>query len=183
MTDSSAGNKSKQTKEFQQARERDLVFGSLVIIGSIALGIYANHISQLAIELMDAKYYTAPGFTLLVIAIGLLAMAIYLVINAFKAGARFTFLLPIKLYKRFKDDEAMNTILVFLYLFLYMIVFWENLPFTKIRIPFILNTTAFLSAIMFTFKVTRPRNILLISIITSVVVFVIFDTLIGVPLP
>jgi len=128
-------------------------------------------------------YYTAPGFLLVVISVGLLVMAMYLMIHARTHGASFAWLLPKNLIPRLKDGRAGTTVLVFFYLFIYMVVLWGNIPFTKIRIPFWLNTMVFMMVLMFTFKATKPRNIILISILTSVSVHFVFKHLIGVALP
>jgi|GEM_PF-1493846 len=179
-------NQAKETdtsKQFCEARERDLLFGILLLVGSIAVGIYGHIISMQAIAIMDARYFTAPGFSLLLIAIGLFAMAIYLINNAVKEGANLKWLLPKRLLARFKEGHAFQTFIVFFYLFLYMVVLWDTIPFTKIRIPFWLNTMIFMNLIMFTFKVTRPRNIIIISIVTSFSVHFVFNNLIGVQLP
>ena len=171
------------SKQFREARERDLLFGILLVIGSIALGIYAHSISTQAMAIMDAEYFTAPGFTILIIAIGLFAMAIYLINNALHQGADLKWLHPKRFLQRLKEGRASQTFIVFFYLYLYMVVLWENIPFTRIRIPFWLNTMIFMNLIMFTFKVTKPRNILIISIITSFSVHFVFNNLIGVQLP
>lgn len=171
------------SKQFLEARERDFLFGVILIIGSIALGIYAHIISIKTMAMMDAKYYAAPGLSLLLIAIGLFAMAIYLIINSVKNGATLKWLLPKSLLKRLKEGRAYQTIIVFIYLYLYMVAFWDTVPFTKIRVPFWLNTMVFMNLLMFTFKVTRPRNIIIISLVTSFSVYFIFNNLIGVQLP
>ena len=175
--------KEQTTKVYMKARERDLLFGIVLGISSIALCIYAHKISTDAIRIMDAQYFTAPGFFLLAIGIGLILMSIYLVIHSIKHGATLGWLLPKRLIARFREDKASQTILVFFYLYLYMVVFWDTIMFTKIRIPFWLNTMVFMNLVMFTFRVTKPKNIILISIITSFSVFFVFKYLIGVPLP
>lgn len=166
-----------------KARERDLLFGITLAVSSVALCIYAHHISTDAIRIMDARYFTAPGFFILVIGIGLILMSSYLITHAIKHGATLTWLLPRRLILRFKEDRVFQTLLVFFYLYLYMVVLWDRIMFTKIRVPFWLNTMIFMNLVMFTFKVTKPRNILIISVITSFSVFFIFKYLIGVPLP
>ena len=132
---------------------------------------------------MDINYYTARGFFLGVLSIGLVAMAIYLIVHAYTHGGTLTWLLPKNLIPRLKIGGAGATILVFFYLYMYMVVLWGNIPYTQIRIPFWLNTMLFMLVLMFTFKVARPRNIILISVLTSVSVHFVFKQLIGVALP
>ena len=170
--------------EFLRARDRDLLFGIILIAASIALCIYAMKISLDCIRVLDATFYTAPGFLILVIGIMLLACAIYLVVNALKNGGSLRWLNPKKLLKKLKEDKAWYAVLAFFYLFLYMVVLWDaKIPFTRITIPFWANTMIFMLLIMFTFKVARPRTIIIISVVTSLLVFFIFKYLIGVPLP
>jgi len=175
--------KEQMTKDEMKARERDLLFGIFLALGSVALCIYAHKISTDAIRIMDARYLTAPGFFLLVIGIGLILMSIYLITHAVKHGATLMWLLPKRLMARFREDKVHQTLLVFFYLYLYMVVLWDTIMFTRIRVPFWLNTMIFMNLVMFTFKVTKPRNILIISVVTSFSVFFVFKYLIGVPLP
>ncbi len=166
-----------------RAAERDLLFGIVVLILSIALVIYAHLLNLSAIEIASARYFTAPGFLLLILGIGLIAMAIELIRVSRRKGATLHWLLPKNLSRRFREDRTSQTIIVFVYLFMYMIGLWENIPFTNIRIPFWLNTLIFMYAIMFTFKVSRPRTILIIGLVTSFAIDFAFRSLIGVPLP
>src|SRR5690554_1950592 len=108
-----------------KARERDLVFGVFLLLNSIALGFYAHNISIKIMRIMDAKYYTAPGFLILIISVGLLIMSVSLIVHSLKSGARFAWLMPRNLIKRFRNDKMWQTIIVFFYLFLYMVVFWD----------------------------------------------------------
>ena len=178
-----ASRKEHLTKDEMKARERDLLFGIVLAIGSVVLCLYAHKISTDAIRVMDASYLTAPGFFVLVIGIGLILMSIYLIVHAVKNGATLGWLLPKRLMARFREDKVLQTLLVFFYLYLYMVVFWDRIMFTRIRVPFGLNTMIFMNLVMFTFKVSRPRTILIISVVTSVSVFFVFKYLIGVPLP
>ena len=178
----------KQSKErdleFLRARNRDLLFGIILIVASIALCIYATKISLDCIRILDASFYTAPGFLILVIGIMLLACAVYLVVNALKNGGSLRWLNPKKLLKQLREDKAWYAVLAFFYLFLYMVVLWDaKIPFTRITIPFWANTMVFMMLIMFTFKVAKPRTIIIMSVVTSLLVFFIFKYLIGVPLP
>lgn len=166
-----------------KARERDLAFGILLVFICIALIVYSHRMNIQAMEIANAFYYTAPGFLILILAIGILLMAIYLIVNSIREGATLKWLLPRNLAKRFKEGKALQTFLVFLYLFIYMVFLWGNIPYTRIRVPFWLNTMIFMNLIMFTFKVTKPWKIVVISIITSFTVYFIFSSLIHVPLP
>lgn len=166
-----------------RAAERDLLFGSLLIIACIVLAIYAHKMNLEAIRIASARYFTAPGFFILIIAIGIFIMSVYLVMHALKNGGNFRWLIPAKLIARLKADRAIDTVLVFIYLFVYTILLWENIPFTRIKVPFWLNTMIFMNAIMFTFKVAKPVKIVIISAATAIAVHVIFRYLIGVPLP
>lgn len=165
------------------ARERDLLFGIILALSSIALGVYGNTISLKIIAIMDARYYTAAGFLIVIISVALFSMALYLIINARKCGATLAWMKPSLLRERFKNDHALQTFIVFFYLFLYMVVFWENIPFTRIRIPFWLNTMIFMDMLMITFKSAKIRTIIIISAITSCSIHYVFEYLIGIPLP
>jgi len=167
----------------KKSLERDFVFGILLVLVGVALCIYGNNISLDAMKVMDAQYYTAPGFFIVILGLALFAMAIYMIVNAKKNGATLAWLKPKALLARFKEDRALQTVVVFFYLFLYMVVFWENVPFTRIRIPFWLNTLVFMNLLMFTFKAAKPLSIIIISVATSTSIHFIFENLIGVPLP
>ncbi|HBG16978.1 MAG TPA: hypothetical protein DDW93_09385, partial [Firmicutes bacterium] len=88
-----------------------------------------------------------------------------------------------KFLVKFKSKEFWNTVIVFGYLFLYMIVLWERTPLLGIHIPFWLATFIFLNLMMITFKATKFLNIIIISGITTFLVDFFFRTLARIPLP
>jgi hypothetical protein len=169
--------------ETRKSRERDYLFSWILILGSLALIVYANLISFRAMQLMGASYYTAPGFAIMFISIGLLVMGIYLMLVSRKRGATLTWLLPGRLVKRLKEDQFDKTLLIFSYLGLYMVVFFDRIPFTRIRVPFWLSTFVFLYVTLRSFKAAGHKASLAISILTAGLVYYIFRYLIGVPLP
>lgn len=169
--------------ETRKGRERDYLFSWTLIFGSLALIVYANMISFKAIQLMGASYYTAPGFAVMFIGIGLLVMGIYLMLVSRKNGATLSWLLPGRLWKRLREDQFGKTLVIFTYLWLYMVVFFERIPFTRIRVPFWLSTFLFLYVTLRSFKAAGRKASLAISIVTAGLVYYIFRYLIGVPLP
>ncbi|MBR1919056.1 MAG: tripartite tricarboxylate transporter TctB family protein [Spirochaetales bacterium] len=173
-----------RSPEFLRARDRDLLFGVILTAASIALCIYAIRISSACMRILDATFYTAPGFLILIIGIMLLACAVYLIVNALRKGGSFRWLIPSRLWKQLRDDKAHYAVLAFFYLYLYMVLLWDaKIPFTRITFPFWANTMLFMMLIMFTFKVARPRTIIIMSVVTSILVYVTFKFMIGVPLP
>jgi hypothetical protein len=94
-------------------RDKDVLLGVILILGSCSLIVYSLLISLEAMETMDAEFYVAPGFSVMVIGIGLLILSISLVITALRQGGGLLWLAPAKLIKIFKSKPFWQTLAVF----------------------------------------------------------------------
>ncbi|MFQ3620081.1 MAG: hypothetical protein SNJ78_03945 [Spirochaetales bacterium] len=167
----------------EKMKEWDFLFAILLFIASLSLIVYSILISLEAMRLTDAVFYTAPGFSTFVIGVILAFLAILLWMEAFRKGGNLYWLRWSNLKTIYLSRQFLDTFLVFLYLCLYMWVFWETVPFTRIRVPFWLSTFLFLFAMMKTFKATSTGKIVVISIVTSATAQFFFGYLAGIPLP
>jgi len=171
------------TEEKKSMRDKDVLFGIILILGSCSLIVYSLMISFEAMETIDVEFYIAPGFSVMVIGIGLLILSISLVIAALRQGGDLLWLAPAKLIKIFKSKPFWQTLSVFFYLFLYMWAFWEKVPWLNVHVPFWLTTFIFLNLMMITFRATKIVYVLLISGLTSFLVDFVFGFLARIPLP
>jgi hypothetical protein len=64
-----------------------------------------------------------------------------------------------------------------------MWVFWDRVPFTRIRVPFQLGTFLFLAGMMTTFKAGKIKTVLAISAAATAVIQISFGYFAGIPLP
>lgn len=167
----------------QKMKDWDVLFAILLMIGSVWLIFYSINLSNEAIRLTDAVFYTAPGFATLLVGIILFVLSVPLLSAAVRQGGSLSWLVPGNLIRLFLSRDFGKTALVFFLLFLYMWAFWEKIPFTRIRVPFWLSTFLFLTAMMAAFKAARFRNILIISAVTTAVVQICFGYFAGIPLP
>ena len=163
-------------------RDTDVLFALILMVASIALIIYSLVISFEAMRVTDCAFYIAPGLPTLLIGFFLLVSAMILLVTARRQGGDLRWLSPKKFLVKFKSKEFWNTVIVFGYLFLYMIVLWERTPLLGIHIPFWLATFIFLNLMMITFKATKFLNIIIISGITTFLVDFFFRTLARIPL-
>lgn len=169
--------------EIKTKRDKDLLFGIILIICNIFLIIYAVRISLDAMRIVDCKYYTAPGLPLLIIGVLLIILAVSLIITSLKQGADLKFILPDNLNKMLKEKQLWQTLSVFSYLFIYIFVLWDKIPYTNIHIPFWLSTFIFLNLMMITFKATSIINSIIISLAVANIIDYLFSVLAKVPLP
>ena len=164
-------------------RDKDVLFSIVLLTGSVALIFYALKMSINAMNKMDAPFYISPGFTILIIASSLLFMSISLFITARKKGGSLEWLFPKNLKSKVWNRSSRQTLIIFVYLYLYMVLCWEKVPVLNLYLPFWLTTFVFLCLMMLTFKATKPINIIVISAITSFLVDFAFTNLAQVPLP
>ena len=162
-------------------RDKDFLFSIILMVMSLGLIVYALSISVQAMKTLDINFYTSPGFSILVVAVCILLLSITLLINALKNQASLKWLG--QTLKIATSKSARSSQLVFLYLFLYMVAFWEYVPGTRIHIPFWMTTFIFLIAMMTTFKATKLKTIVVISAITTLIVEIAFKHLAQIPLP
>lgn len=171
------------TEETKSMRDKDVLFGIILILSSCSLIVYSLMISLEAMETMDVEFYIAPGFSVMVIGIALLVLSISLVITALRQGGGLSWLTPAKLIRIFKSKPFWQTLAVFFYLFLYMWAFWGKVPWLNVRVPFWFTTFIFLNLMMITFRATKIVYVLLISGLTSFLVYFAFGFLAHIPLP
>ncbi len=164
-------------------RDRDLFFAILLVAGSIALIFYSFRISLHAMETTDAHFYTAPGFSVMFVGICLFILAIVLFFTAIKAGAGLSWLAPMKVFYRLRQRPALATVLIFAYLYFYMVLLWESVPYLNVHVPYWLNTFIFLLLMMFSFKAAKPLYIILISALTAGFMEFVFKYMANIPLP
>ena len=164
-------------------RDKDVLFSIILMLGSCSLIVYSLIISSEAMKTVDAKFYTAPGFPVLVIGGCLFILSISLLVTALKQGGNLLWLAPKKLAGNIKSKSFWQTVAVFFYLYLYMCLFWERIPFLDIHVPFWLTTFVFLNLMMITFRAARIHNILIISAIVTLLTVFCFSYLARVPLP
>ena len=164
-------------------RDKDVLFSMILMLGGCSLIVYSLIISFEAMEAVGAKFYTAPGFPIMVVGGCLFILSVSLLVTALKQGGNLLWLAPKKLAKNFKSKSCRQTITVFFYLYLYMCLFWEKIPWLNVRVPFWLTTFIFLNLMMITFRAARIRNILIISAIVSFLVVFFFSFLGRIPLP
>lgn len=167
----------------RRMKDWDVLFALILIASCAALVVYSLIISFDAMKVTDAVFYTAPGFAPLLIGVIIMALAVVLLVDGIRNGGTLAWLAPANLLKIYTSRSFRDTFLVFLYLFLYMWLFWETVPFTRIRIPFWLGTFLFLVGMMRTFKAGKFKTILAVSGITTAVVQICFGYFAGIPLP
>ncbi len=170
-------------KAIEKTKDWDVLFSILLFLSSIALIVYSVGISLEAMQKTDAVFYTAPGFSTFIIGVVLSVLSVLQGTIAWKKGGTLRWLALSNLKSIFLSRTFLDTFLVFLYLCLYMWVFWETIPFTRIRVPFWLSTFLFLFGMMKTFRATTTKRILIISMVTTAVVQISFGYLMGIPLP
>jgi Tripartite tricarboxylate transporter TctB family len=164
-------------------RDKDVLFSIILMLGSCSLILYSLFISFEAMKAVGAKFYTAPGFPVMIAGGFLFILSISLLVTALKQGGNLLWLAPKKLARNFKSKSFRQTIAVFFYLYLYMCLFWEKIPWLNVRVPFWLTTFVFLNLMMITFRAAKIHNILIISAITSFLVVFFFSFLGRIPLP
>ncbi len=164
-------------------KDWDVAFSLFLFLSCAALVAYSLKISFDAMEATDAVFYTAPGFAPLIIGIVVAGLAAGLFFGGLKNGGGLGWLSPANLAKIYTSRSFRETFLVFLFLFLYMWLFWENVPFTRIKVPFWFSTFLFLAGMMAAFKAAKIKNIIAISAAATAVIYISFGIFAGIPLP
>ncbi|MCX8036120.1 MAG: tripartite tricarboxylate transporter TctB family protein [Candidatus Sumerlaeia bacterium] len=164
-------------------RDKDVLFALCLIVGSASTLVYALHISFEAMKAVNAEFYTAPGFFVLIIAAALLILGSSLLRTALRQGGSLGWLLPRRLVASARTQAFRQTFTAFAYLFLYMVLFWQPVPGWGAPMPFWLNTVLFLGLMMITFARIKPGYIVVISVLTTLAVDGSFRWLLHVPLP
>ena len=164
-------------------RNKDVLFALILILGSVSLVVYALSLSVRAMKTVNATFYDAPGFSMLVISGGLLALSLTLLVIAVKQGGTLRWLAPRKVRIALWTRSSLKSLAVFVYLFLYMIGFGQSIPGTQIVMPFWLATFVFLVLMMTTFKATSVGRILIISGLCTLMTCIIFGYFAKIPLP
>ena len=167
-------------------RDKDVLFSIVLSLMSVALIVYSIVISVDAMRTFpdEVEFYTAPGFSVLVIAVAVLLLSIYLFVLARKDGGSLRWLKPSNLRLVVGSRRSRRTVTVFFYFFLYMIVLWNvRIPLYGRPIPFWLNTFFFLFLMMFTFRAAKLRTIVIISLVVAISLDYTFSHLLRVPLP
>lgn len=175
-----------QTEAISSKHDKDVLFAIVLTITSIALILYSIVISFDAMRTFpeEIEFYTAPGFSILVIASAILLLSVYLFIVAKKEGGSLFWLRLGNIKRMLRMQKFRSTIIVFFYFFMYMIVLWNvRIPFYGKPIPFWINTFLFLFFMMRTFNAARLRYILVISLSVALVLDFAFTHLLRVPLP
>jgi hypothetical protein len=164
-------------------RDRDLLFGILLVLGSAALVVYAVNLSQAAMRAREIGFYLTPGFSILLVAVALLVLGGALALTARRQGGDFRWLAPRAFFERWRAASSLRTAVLFGLLFLYMCVFWERVPGTRVPAPFTVTTFLFLAAALGLFRAARPRTIFVISAATALLIDFVFRRLAQLPLP
>ena len=164
-------------------RDRDLLFSGLLILGSIGLILYALSISLQAMKRVNATFYDAPGFSMIVVGCGLLILGCALLKTALSQGGTLQWLKPRHWRRSIRTRSNLKTVVVFVYLFLYMFGLGEPIPGTGVVIPFWILTFVFLVAMMATFRAAHIGTIVITSGLCILLVTVIFGWFAKVPLP
>jgi len=172
-----------EKKAQDPTKDWDVLFSIILFIASGALILYSVQISLQAMRITDAVFYTAPGFATFVIGIALSVLSVALGLSALRKGGSLKWMTWDYLKTVYTSRKFKETFLVFLYLCLYMWVFWDTVPFTRIRVPFWLSTFLFLFGMMKTFKAATTKTILLVSAVTTALVQLFFGYFVGIPLP
>lgn len=164
-------------------RNRDVLFALLLIAGSVALILYALRLSFQAMKAVGATFYGAPGFSILVIAGGLLILSVVLLVTAIRQGGGLGWLTPRNLKRRCGNRASLKTTVVFVYLFLYIASFDRSIPGTAVTIPFWASTFLFLTLMMATFRAASLRSIVMIGGLCTLCVYLFFGVFAKIPLP
>ena len=145
--------------------------------------VYALVISLQAMQTLPIRFYTAPGFFVLLIGCALLILGVVLLLTAVRQGGGLRWLAPDSLLRIAGSRPARQTTIVFVYLFLYMWLFWGEVPLLGLPVPFWLGTFLFLFAMLITFTQRRWYSIVAISAVAALLIDASFRHLAGVPLP
>ena len=132
---------------------------------------------------VDATFYDAPGFSMLVISAGLLVLSLALLVVALKQGGTLRWLALRQIRAELWNRSTLKTLAVFVYLYLYMIGFGQTIPGTHIVIPFWLTTFVFLVLMMITFKAASIGYVVIISGLCTLMTYLIFGYFVKIPLP
>ncbi|MHC4682278.1 MAG: tripartite tricarboxylate transporter TctB family protein [Planctomycetota bacterium] len=164
-------------------RNKDVLFALILVSGSVSLIVYALSLSVRAIKTVNATFYDAPGFSMLVISGGLLILSLALLVTAVKQGGTLRWLAPRKIRVALWNRSSLKTLAVFVYLFLYMIGFGQRIPGSNVVIPFWLATFVFLVLMMTTFKAASISRVLIISGLCTLMTYLVFGYFAKIPLP
>lgn len=164
-------------------RDKDVLFSLVLIVSSVSLIVYSLNLSIRAMRTVDATFYDAPGFSMLVISAGLLVLSLALLVVALKQGGTLRWLAPRQIRDVLWNRSTLKTLAVFVYLFLYMIGFGQTIPGTHVVIPFWLATFVFLILMMITFKATSIGYVIVISGLCTLITYLVFSYFVKIPLP
>jgi hypothetical protein len=164
-------------------RNKDVLFALILIVSSLSLIVYALNLSIRAMKAVDATFYDAPGFSMLVISGGLLVLSLSLLVIALKQGGTLGWLAPRQIRAALWNRSALRALVVFLYLCVYMISFGQPIPGTNVVIPFWLSTFVFLVLMMATFKATTIGYVVVISGLCTLITYLVFGYFVKIPLP
>ncbi len=154
------------------------------VISSIILIILGIYVIKEALKMpatglpgtVEQEFYLAPGFFPIIVAIVLIIMGLFLLINGIRSGGRISKDDLRKFVKIFTSKNAIRSIVITALIIIYTIILLG-------RIPFFWATFIFLAGSMFFLKAGSWWSILLISTIGSLIIQYCFGTLARIPLP
>lgn len=183
MSTGSPQESSQDLEAVKRMRDKDVLFALVLIACSASVIAYALAISFQAMEAVNAAFYTAPGFFVLVVGITLMLLSVSLLVTALRQGGSLRWLTPTSAARWWKSKRSREAVLVFGYLYLYMCLCWSRIPVLGIPLPFWLSTFVFLCLMTFTFHRRNIPLLVLVNVAATALIYITFRMLVGVPLP
>lgn len=163
-------------EKIKKIRDGDIVISTLFIIGSLWVAYESIRMSYEMYSKGLATLYTVPGLFPLIVSIAIFGCSISVLLNALKVGGDLKFLSVTSLRKTFSDFDAFIPAIVFGLMVIYVFILVE-------RLPFVIGTFIFITAMMAIFKAAKGVWIVCISTIYSLIVVYFFTTVVGTSFP
>lgn len=160
----------------KKVRDGDIVISTCFIIGSLWTAYESIRMSHEMYTKGLATLYTVPGLFPLIVSLAILGCSISVLLNAVRVGGDLKFLSAASLKKTFSNFDAFIPAIVFGFMIIYVFILIE-------RLPFVIGTFIFITAMMAVFKAAKGVWIVCISAIYSLIVVYFFTTVVSTSFP
>jgi hypothetical protein len=125
---------------------------------------------------VEEEFYIAPGFLPTIVAVILMIMGLFLLINGLKSGGKISKKDIINIIQVIKSENFVKSVIMVALIIIYTFILIG-------RLPFFWATFIFLTISMLFLRATSWWRIILISAVASLVITYSFGTLARIPLP
>jgi len=161
----------------ESLRKADVIFSIILICLSIYILIESLRMPVTGLKgTVEQEFYIAPGFLPAIIAVILMIMGLFILINGLRSGGKISKKDIINIIQVIKSENFVKSVIMVALIIIYTFILIG-------RLPFFWATFIFLTISMLFLRATSWWRIILISAVASLIITYSFGTLARIPLP